>query len=1030
MSFKTPRALRDPGPARRLASLVVLLLPGLAVAQTGALSGTVVDGDFGGGLPGASVLVVETATGDATDIDGNYTITGLAPGSYTVRYSFIGYGSQTVEDVTVAAGQTQTINVTLTAGEQLEEVVVTAEEIIATNSEVGLLRVRAKAAQVSDAISAETISQSGASDAGDAMERVTGASVQGGQYVFVRGLGDRYANTQLNGSVLPTADPDRRAVQFDLFPAGFLENIVTLKTFTPDKPGSFSGGLVDINTKSFPSAFSASFSTSAGVSAQALPGSSALVDPVQGVSPFRFGNGDLGFPDALANAPREVEGSVRALIPSANAARNDAEAAAQLDLISNAIESRVAPTSGSMPLNSSVSFSMGNEVPFGNNALGYVIGLTADNGASYYDDGVVGRADFQGVDGPDGLPTGEVIVNTQQLRTDRRSTMDAKLGGIGNLAYRFGGRNEVSLNTLFSHTTESEARLIDGVSNTIQDGARIYDSVAGYTERSLGSAQLRGRHQFAGLRDLELAWRGSYANTQLDEPDLRFFTARVFEDDAGAVTGVTPVGFNAGPRHYYRTLDESLTGGGLDLTLPITLFGRRGEVKGGGLLEQTDRGYTENLLVLQSNTLNTGASIPSLDGQAIADFFGPTNTGIVSTEDRDGDGVDDRFNIGHRVLDQTVAQNLYDGTADVSAGYLMAELPLIPRLRAVIGARYERSSLFVASQQEANDATPIDSVVTVDGRSLLGTDRSYNDLLPAVNLVYGLTDRMNLRAAATRTLARPTFREIAPVVSFEFGSDGALLGNPALERTLITNLDLRWEWFTGPGALLAVSSYYKRLNNPIERVIVDAENNATQFDNVDQADIYGAEFEIRQALAPLAGFLRNVYIGTNLSVTRSAITITPTELASRREIDPTASDTRPLQGQASYLLNADLSYENADRGTSAGLYFNVAGRRLARVGANVDVYEEPSPQLDVVASQRLFQQFTLKLSAKNILDSSYRERYAVPGGETFPFLEYRRGPSVSLGLSFSPGFGVGSPAAPAIPDPGASTTAAISPTGT
>ena len=246
------------------------------MAQTGALSGTVVDGDFGGGLPGASVLVVETATGDATDIDGNYTITGLAPGSYTVRYSFIGYGSQTVEDVTVAAGQTQTINVTLTAGEQLEEVVVTAEEIIATNSEVGLLRVRAKAAQVSDAISAETISQSGASDAGDAMERVTGASVQGGQYVFVRGLGDRYANAQLNGSVLPTADPDRRAVQFDLFPAGFLKNIVTLKTFTPDKPGSFSGGLVDINTKSFLSAFSASFSTSAGVSAQALPGSRRL----------------------------------------------------------------------------------------------------------------------------------------------------------------------------------------------------------------------------------------------------------------------------------------------------------------------------------------------------------------------------------------------------------------------------------------------------------------------------------------------------------------------------------------------------------------------------------------------------------------------------------------------------------------------------------------------------------------------------------------------------------------------------------
>ena len=1029
MSFWTPRTSRVSEHARRAAALVVFLLPGLALAQTGALTGTVVDGDFGGGLPGASVLVVEQGTGAATDIDGNYRIGRVPVGTYTVRYSFTGYATQVVEGVEVTAGEPVAINVTLSPGQELEEVVVTADEILATNSEVGLLRLRSRAAQVSDAISAETISSSGASDAGDAMERVTGASVQGGQYVFVRGLGDRYANTQLNGAVLPTADPDRRAVQFDLFPAGFLENIVTLKTFTPDKPGSFSGGLIDINTKSFPSAFSASASTSVGFNAQTLPGAGRLVDPIQGVSPFRFGSGALGFPATVANAPREVEGSVRALIPSANAARGDAEAAAQLDLISNALEPSVAPVAGPMPLNTSLSLSLGDQVPFGAHALGYVIGLTADNGASYYDDGVVGRADFQGVDGPDGQPTGEIAVNAQQLRTDRRSTQDAKLGGIANLAYRIGGRHELSLNTLFSHTTESEARVIDGVSNAISDGARIYDSVAGYTERSLGSAQLRGRHQFAGLRDLELTWRGTYANTQLDEPDLRFFTARVFEDDAGAVTGVTPTGFQAGPRHYFRTLDESLTGGGLDLTMPIGLFGRRGELKAGGLLERTDRGYTENLLILQVNTINTGASLGSLDPQAIADFLGPAHTGLVSTEDRDGDGVADRFNIGHRALDQTVAQNQYDGTADVGAGYLMAELPLVPRLRAIVGARYELSSLFVASQQEANAATPADSVVTVGGRSLLGTDRTYSDLLPAVNLVYGLTETMNLRAAATRTLARPTFREIAPVVSYEFGSDGALLGNPALQRTLITNLDLRWEWFTGPGALLAASGYYKQLDNPIERVIVDAENNATQYDNVDQADIYGAEFEVRQPLAPLAGFLRNLYVGTNLSLTRSAITITGRELESRREIDPAASDTRPLQGQATYLLNADVSYDNADSGTSAGLFFNVAGRRLSRVGANVDVYEEPSPQLDFVASQRVFDQFTVKVSAKNLLDSPYRERYAVPGGESFPYLEYDRGPSVSVGLSFSPGFGVGSPAAPAIPDPGASALSTPAPSG-
>ncbi len=192
LTDRTQRSLRR----ARWSALLFLFVPALAFAQTGTIVGTVVDGDFGGGLPGASVLVTELGTGDGADIDGNYEIVGVPVGSYTLRYSFIGYSAQVVENVIVTAGQTTTINVTLSVGAELDEVIVEAAEIIETNSEIGLLRVRAEAAQVSDAISAETISRSGSSDAADAMERVTGASVQGGRYVFVRGLGDRYANTR------------------------------------------------------------------------------------------------------------------------------------------------------------------------------------------------------------------------------------------------------------------------------------------------------------------------------------------------------------------------------------------------------------------------------------------------------------------------------------------------------------------------------------------------------------------------------------------------------------------------------------------------------------------------------------------------------------------------------------------------------------------------------------------------------------------------------------------------------------------
>ena len=336
----------------------------------------------------------------------------------------------------------------------------------------------------------------------------------------------------------------------------------------------------------------------------------------------------------------------------------------------------------------------------------------------------------------------------------------------------------------------------------------------------------------------------------------------------------------------------------------------------------------------------------------------------------------------------------------------------------------ERTDLRVVSQL-------VDSLVvsgTDTTEVFLGGGFVQTDVLPSLNLVYGLRDDMNLRAAATRTLARPTFREVAPFASFDFATDAPLVGNPDLERTLITNLDLRWEWFTGPGAILAVSGYYKHLARPIERVIRDFENGTTEYRNVDEATIYGAEVEVRQRLTALgrltgAGLFRHVTLGGNVSLTRSRISIDPEELAQRRLIDPAAPDTRPLQGQSPYLVNLDLAYENPN-GTTLGLFYNVFGARLSRVGAGaVDVYERPSPQLDLVASQQVLGQVSLKLAVRNLLGRGARELYdfaAFPDDAPFPFDEavyqsYERGPSYSLGLSFSPRFGGAAPVVPPVP---------------
>ena len=1019
MSLRTSRTPRGSEPIRTVGLLAFLLLPALAAAQTGTIAGTVVDGDFGGGLPGASVLVTELGTGAATDIDGNYRVQNVPVGTYAVRYSFTGYASQLVEDVEVAAGETVTINVTLSPGQELEEVVVEAEEIIQTNNEVGLLRVRQKAAAVSDAISAETIAQSGASDAADAVERVTGVSVQGGQYVFVRGLGDRYANTQLNGAVLPTSDPDRRAVQFDLFPSSFLENITTLKTFTPDRPGSFSGGLVDITTKSFPAEFSASLSVSGGFASQAIPGDTYIADPAQGVSPFQFGPGALAMPDVLEGTAREdfLTPFTQVTGPDGSTvlARNDPAASAFIDELSDALTPQFAPVAADVPVNGSFGFSLGDRIPVGRNAIGYVLGLNGGQGASYYGDGTLGRVEVQGLEG------GGLAIDTTQARTDVRATREATLGGIANLAFQLGSFNEFGLNALFSHSVESDARQLPGVDNILREGAQVTDLATTYTERTLGAAQLRGEHQVPALGGLAVDWRANVSNTQLDQPDQRFATILEGASEDGDPF-YTLVGTPPGPQRFFRGLDETLTSGALDLTLPVRVLGTRGELKVGGLYERTERDYGERLFVYE---LNRRLTLGGTDGEALETFLSDENTGVLSEPTSPGG----RYEFGNFLRDNTRDQNSYAGTFDVGAVYGMAEVPL-GRLRAIIGARYEPSTLTVASEALAvNLPATSDSVVVVDGEQRLGTDRSYDDLLPALNLVYGLSETMNLRAAATRTLARPTFREIAPVSTFDFAAGGALIGNPALERTLITNLDLRWEWFNRPGQILAVSGFFKDLDQPIERIIVDPENGSTSYANVDEAQVYGAEFELRQTLGSVGiggGLADRLSLGLNLTLAQSAITITDRELAARRAVDPDADDTRDLQGQSPYLLNASLAYEDAARGTALGVFLNVAGRRLSRVGNPLpDVYEQPAPQLDVSASQSVAGLFSLKATVKNLLNAPYREVYDL-NQEVIPFQEYNRGVQFSVGVSLDPTFGFAQPARTPVPSPNASGVPAAS----
>ncbi len=288
------------------------------------------------------------ARGAATDLDGNYRIAGLPAGTYTVRFSYTGYTVQNISEVTLADGESKTIDVAL-AIESLDEVTVTASAVRDNNA--AMLRLRQRAAAVSDGISADVIARSGSSTAGDALGKVTGASVVGGRYVVMRGLQGRYLNVQLNGSTVPSADPDNNAVPLDLFPSGLLDNIVTTKTFTPDRGGDFTGGSVNLSTRDFPSTMTGSVSFSTGFESTVGPGSALLAVPGARLGVFGSPEGDLGLPAAALGD-----------IPDVSLSNFNNENAARLDAATDAFSSILAPGTRTAPLDQGVSVSLGNQI--------------------------------------------------------------------------------------------------------------------------------------------------------------------------------------------------------------------------------------------------------------------------------------------------------------------------------------------------------------------------------------------------------------------------------------------------------------------------------------------------------------------------------------------------------------------------------------------------------------------------------------------------------------------------------------------
>ncbi len=952
--------------------IIIVLMTATGFATTGKVIGSVVDKETGEPLIGASVLIKGTTIGAASDLDGKYMVKLVPPGTYTLLISSVGYSPMEIVEVVIEDGKS--LNLDIALERRLIEgktIKVTAKAV--QNTEASLLKARQHSTTISDAISSESISRSGSGDAAEAMSKVTGASVVGGKFVYVRGLGGRYSNARLNGAVLPTADPDGQAVQMDLFPTNLLDNITVEKNFSPDKPGSFSGGSVDLRTKDIPENLTLSFSASTGYNSIATWNENFLSTPRGGDDWIAMDKDFYGIPDGLKDG-----------IPILTSATRNPDSALKLENASRSLSSSMSPRPIKAPLNQSYSFSYGNNYNLGGRPLGLIASLSYNRKYSFYEDGKVARWTLVGPSAP--------ILSNDYILDDVKGVEEVLWGGMIGFNYPVHLNHKISLQGVYNRQGELTNRYLHGpvfkdfgndTANTRYETRSI-----NYTEQWISNIQLNGEHLFSPLR---VTWQGSLSENDSHEPDSRYFSNHyVMTEYMGRDTTVYLISQNLypAPVHLFRELSEKNGEGQLNLSLPVgKRYGRDVKISSGLSFLKKSRDVKEDKYMVQWQTWNAYNGDPDdflkFENMGI-DWDHPGTKTIIIGED-----TVYRYVYNNYLKDATSPRNTYSGEEKIFGTYLMSEFQALAKLRVIGGVRYEQTKMAITESEYISSAS-------TDGDGVIDEI----DWLPSIGLTYQPADNVNFRAAYGKTLARPTIRELSPLVTEEFVKGFLLVGNPDLKHTRIDNYDVRWEWFVRPGEIVAASGFYKKFRDPIEKTILN-DNMNIQYKNVEKAVVYGLEFEFRKNLDFIGSGFNNFSLDGNFTLAVSDINLSEYELNNRLFYDSSASSTRPLQGQSPYLVNGGLSYDNGSSGTSISLLYNVFGRRLSEVGSagKPDVYEQPRHMFDFTISQKFFEALSFKCSCKNLFNARVRKTMEYYGTE-YIVQEYSLGTSWSVGLSY------------------------------
>lgn len=934
-----------------LASTLVAAAPAQA-QEVGWIAGEVIDQNLAITLPGVPVEAVGTGHIAYTDLDGRYRLE-LPPGTYDIRIVLAGYAETNVS-VEVVAGQLSAVRIALGSNVFAEELVVTAATLEADSSTAAAqMMMRMRAPSVQDNIGAIEMSANNDSNAADAMQRVTGVSVVEGQSVFVRGLGERYSNTTLAGATLPTTEPDRRVVPLDLFPTGLIDSVQVSKTYTPDKPSQFAGGLVEIVPMKLPDA--TSFELSAGGGWNSLTtGAMGLGYPGGGRDRLGFDDGTralpTGFPDRKVTRGGRFSGTL-------------GFSGDDLERIGEQFANVWDPQPLSLPIDQSYHALFGGR--FGK--LGIVATLRHAQDSQFTEEQrtfyKVGSGGIEPFNGPYDFET------TEQSGT---------VGAVGNVAYQFTPNQRLSFDNFYTHVGTNETRRFQGYNDDA--GNDIRNQRLWWVEERIASHHVGGDHLFPTLSNSRLDWKIALSRADREEPDLREV---LYESDPARQAFVLADESQSGLRQFNDLTDDTIESSANWSTLFEQWDGLASQVKFGGNTIDRSRDFHSRRLRFVPRSLGglfAGASGARDLSHRLGSF---ASRGAARVDlSLPAEQLFTTGNIGEafELKEETRGTDRYDAAQTVTSFYGMVDLPLSASTRLVTGARVEQF------RQDVETLDPFSGTIDQQTADVQRASLDETDLFPAVNLVYALRADQNVRLGYSQTVNRPEFREVSPFEFTDVVGGRAIVGNPDLNQSLIQNLDLRWEWFPGAEEVLSASFFYKQFDDPIERTVEPTAQLRTSFTNADTARNAGIELEARSLVGPY------VLVGANYTYVDSEVTLSP----AARQVQ--TSLVRPLAGTSPNLFNA--LFELRGMGYSGRLLFNYFDDRISDVGSLglPDIIEKGRHSVDFVLAKR-FERASLRVAFTNLTDQPFEY---TQGGDGPLQRVFNLGRSMSFGVTYHP----------------------------